>query len=263
MRFLLAGFIALISVSAFSGVRDVGNGGDAIVLEFTTLARQVSKDIQINAQYLFPEFSAEDLETAIASTKVMSVEKTILNGIEKDAINYPGLGLIKINRSRWGARSVSTEKLRALVLHEYLGIMNINDADFIISGRLIDYYLGSKKRINESELAGRIFLTNQEDANTQGLVVITKPGKITFQGIVMGEKFNCSGSYVFNENEQDLKSQLNCGDSNANLILNFWNTDVVDFLRRGLVEADFGFTQIKKLGKQAIEFRKAIDAKHL
>ena len=113
------------------------------------------------------------------------------------------------------------------------------------------------------KIAGRIFLTDQEDATTQGLVVIERPGKITFQGIVMGEMFNCSGSYNFNENEQVLKSQLNCGDSNANLILSLWNTDVVDFLRRGLVEVDLSFTQITKNGNQVTQMRKTIDAKHL
>lgn len=263
MKTLLAAFIALISVSAFAGIRDVGNGGDAIVLEFTTLAGQVSKDIQVDAQYLFPEFSAEDLEIAIKKTTVTSIKKTVLRGIEKDAINYPGLNLIKISRTRWKNRSVSAEKLRALVLHEYLGIMNINDSDFKISGRLIDYYLESKKRISELELTGRMFVTNQEDINTQGLIVIERPGKITFQGIVMGENFNCSGSYNFNVNEQVLKSQLNCVDSSANLKLIFWNTDVVDYLRKGLVEVDFSFEQISKQGEQAIKLRKTIDAKHL
>jgi hypothetical protein len=263
MRALLMGLITFISVSAFAGIRDVGNGGDAIALEFTTLARQVSKDIKIEAQHLFPEFSAEDLESVIESTKVASVDKTILNGVEKDAINYPRLKLIEVSRSRWKSRSVSTEKLRALVLHEYLGIMNINDADYKISGRLIDYYLDSKKRIIESEIDGRIFITDQEDATIQGLVVIERPGRVTFQGIVMGELFNCSGSYHFNENEQVLKSQLNCDESNANLVLNLWNTDVVDYLRGGLVEVDFSFTHISKTGDQVKQMNKTIDAKQL
>lgn len=262
MKLILAIFIATLSLSSMAKIRDVGNGGDAVVLEFKNLARQVSRDISLNADYLFPEFTVEQLDQAIESTKVVSATKTVLRGVEKDAINYPASKLIKVSRSRWKLNSDSIESLQALVLHEYLGIMGVEDSHFKISGRLLSYYQKSKKTIFDYELQGRFFLTDQEDANTQGLITLESSNKITFTGTIAGEQLSCFGEYEFNFNRQVVAAKMSCGDFKGQFMLNFWNTDVVDFLRKGLIQVDLGF--IKSTGDlEEILIQKTIDAKHL
>lgn len=252
--------LSIISFSAMAGIRDIGNGGDAIVLEFTTYAHQVLKDIQVDAYAEFPEFKASDLANAIQKTQVVSLEKTILNGVEKDAINYPTLFKIEVSRSRWLTQTNSPEKVRALVLHEYLGIMNIDDHDYRISGRLIDYYLQFKKRIARLELLGRTYITSQEDASTQGLLNLEN-STLTFNGIIEGVTQKCSGNYIFDYNQQVLKSELNCAGKRTELSLTFWNSDVVDFLRGNLISVGLSFKQSS--GKKQINYNQVIDAKHL
>ncbi len=266
MKIFLMPFIAfsfLFSVPVFAGIRDVGNGGDAIVLEFMNLGRQVAKDIRLEAEQLFPEFAIDELEDALARTKVVSVERALLNGVEKDAINYPRQKLIEVSSTRWLARTRSPEQQQALVFHEYLGIMGVDDGDFSVSGRLLDYYFNTKKRIIDSELVGRIYITDQDDFATQGLIVITTYGQITFTGTVQNQNLSCSGTYKFNGNQQLLDSKLRCGNSTARLEINFWDTDIVDFLRNGLVGVDFSFTQPTSSSGSAIKFKKQIDAKKL
>ena len=107
-----------------------------------------------------------------------------------------------------------------------------------------------------------MFLTAQDNADTQGLLVIEQSDKISFEGIINGESLNCSGTFNFNYNDQYLKSQLQCGDKEASLVVSFWNTDVVDYLRSGLVEIDLTFN-IPNSDSSNTEFRKTIDAKHL
>ena len=257
MKKLIVALFSILSASAFSGVRDIGNGGDAVVLEFKTYAAQVVKDIKNEAFQIFPEFTLVDLEYALERTEVVSVDKTILEGIEKDAINYPTRGLIEISRSRWQLKSNTPDQIRALVLHEYLGIMNIDDGDYKISQRLVEYYRDSKKKLDLSELRGRLFITSQLEASTQGLVTINQ-ATLTFAGLIQGIPQNCLGNYTFDYDQQILSSDVVCDGLNTIIKLNFWNTDVVDFLRRGMIDIYFSFEQASN-----VNYKNYIEAKKL
>jgi len=73
-------------------------------------------------------------EKAITNTHVDSTEgRLFLNGVLKDAINYPTQNKIVFNRLAW--RDLSGERNRFLfVLHEYLGIMGLDDSRYTVSG---------------------------------------------------------------------------------------------------------------------------------
>lgn len=123
MTFLVLGQIA------HAGPRVIGNGGDAYALQFVSFAEKILLYLQ---SARVEGIDVEALGQAIETTKVESTDSVLLlNNIPKDAINYPTEKRIVFNRQRWSAL-MANEKM-ALVLHEYLGILNIEDASYKFS----------------------------------------------------------------------------------------------------------------------------------
>ncbi|MEK2690854.1 hypothetical protein [Bdellovibrio sp. GT3] len=126
---ILVLIMLLLSPLAFAGPRYVGNGGDTYSLQFQVYAEKLNKYLQnSNIEGL----NVILLRDAISSTKVESTnQKLILNGIPKDAINYPAEKRIIFNSNRW-IGFTEDEKL-SLVLHEYLGLIGLEDAKYTYS----------------------------------------------------------------------------------------------------------------------------------
>lgn len=141
MKLITAGWLVIFSLfftNTYAG-DGVGNGGDGLAAEFILTAKdafRILKSKPESAQYL----NLDKLSMAIANTKVISTKDSlILNGIEVDAINYPSQQLIKINRARWlDLRHLNRTRTRFnLVVHEYLGIMGIDDHQYDISESIV------------------------------------------------------------------------------------------------------------------------------
>ena len=115
-----------------------GGGGDAIALEFVSYGKLLA-DSLVRIESLreaVPEVEQAKFAEAVASTRVYSRDQLNLNGMEVDAINYPDSRLILLNRSRWSAYGSYAPKQVALVFHEYLGILRLDDSNYRISTRL-------------------------------------------------------------------------------------------------------------------------------
>jgi hypothetical protein len=141
MKTITVGWFVIMSLfftNSYAG-DGVGNGGDGLAAEFILTAKdafRILKNKPESAQYL----DLDKLSMAIANTKVSSSkEPLILNGIEVDAINYPRRQLIVINRARWLDLRHSNRTLTRfnLVVHEYLGIMGIDDHQYNISESIV------------------------------------------------------------------------------------------------------------------------------
>lgn len=133
--------LALITADLSWGGDESGHGGDSYAAEFTSVAREAVRKLRpVNESDLSP-LDLETLEMVIKETEVYSEEHLFLNGQEVDAINYPHKHLIRINRTRWKAlRNEGTRIGRYnLALHEYLGILGIDDSQYQVSHRLIAY----------------------------------------------------------------------------------------------------------------------------
>lgn len=139
-RCLLAIAFLLIASTpkSYAGGMDAG-GGDAYAAEFSAVAHQL---VQAAQDAVGAGIDATALDEAIAETEVVSKEKVYLNEIEKDAINYPGLKRIELSRQRWDAIRGDVTKRFRLVLHEYLGIMGLDDREYKISS----YFLSNLKK---------------------------------------------------------------------------------------------------------------------
>lgn len=130
---IITWILLLNSLSAVAGVKEVGNGGDVYALQFIAMAEKALLYLQNSES---PDVNLTDLSAAIEATKVEStIQVLILQGVKKDALNFPGERRIIFNSQRWA--SMVTEEKLALVLHEYLGILRIEDASYKISKKLL------------------------------------------------------------------------------------------------------------------------------
>lgn len=129
-------FIATsLSAFAFEEGTDRGNGGDEYSKSFIEYGLDISEALGQNP---IPGVDAKSLQQAVRNTFVNSQENLVLRGNEVDAINYPNPQnpRILVSRSGWD-RLASTPHRRAfLVLHEYLGILGIDDSRYQISSLL-------------------------------------------------------------------------------------------------------------------------------
>lgn len=131
--FLSSGIIGCqkASSNASSGGDTVGNGGSTIEMDFKAAGLRALEQIELNEE----TFKAVDsaLLKAIVDRAEVETTKTelVLKGQRKDAINYPSLNKIVVNESRWMA--LSEHRKTAFALHEYLGLMNVDDSDYQVS----------------------------------------------------------------------------------------------------------------------------------
>lgn len=122
-------------------VQENGNegsgGGSGYAADFTNIGYRAVK--VIDSVPGFPATSAA-FNATVMSTRVEFVDHTLLdpNGFEVDALNFPQRKLIKVNIKRWdGLFSYPVEKYQ-LVVHEYLGIMQIDDSEYRQTYKILD-----------------------------------------------------------------------------------------------------------------------------
>jgi hypothetical protein len=136
----IVNLVIFMSSLAFAGW-DHGNAGDAVASEFILTGRDVLQRVELLFENNKPLFDSANLRTAILATEVVSEDHVLLDGYERDAVNYyPTKSLIKVNRSRWRdlRRSTETKTRLRVVLHEYLWISGVDDTNFKHSEHLIE-----------------------------------------------------------------------------------------------------------------------------
>lgn len=143
MKALLTLMSLILATSSASATKIVGNGGDVAALEFVAVANEVyeylvRRDVQ--------DIKLPELRRSILQAKVESTDKKLsLDGVPKDAINYPSENRIIFNRIRWNEMSEAQKP--ALVLHEYLGLIQVNDASYKYSHQVLAAFGYGKKII--------------------------------------------------------------------------------------------------------------------
>lgn len=114
------------------GSSDSG-GGDAYALEFTLLGYQA---VEIIRDSEVKEVTPGDFLDIIAQTKVMSQERLFLNGAEVDAINTPSQKTIQLSRIRWDDIQNQQQMKFKLVIHEYLGVLGVDDSKYQLTDKI-------------------------------------------------------------------------------------------------------------------------------
>lgn len=113
-----------------SAGNELGNGGDLVAQEFIAAGRKLAEELRRKPDPRIPD--AEKFAAAVEAVKVSTAESLTLHGNEVDAINFPQDQHIDVSRSRW--RESTPGKRASLVLHEYLGVMGVDDGHYQISG---------------------------------------------------------------------------------------------------------------------------------
>lgn len=137
----LLAILFLLGLSTASYAGQEGHGGDMAVSLFLGIAQQNLNCLEQNPQtWLQYPSLLTDLQDAVQRTQVISVEKTLLNGVEVDAINYPNPEnpQILLNRTRWLENGIDIKLRSNLVVHEYLSIAGYEDRLYQISYKLIE-----------------------------------------------------------------------------------------------------------------------------
>lgn len=116
-----------------------GGGGDAYSQEFAKIGLDLETWVasQRNNSDFPSRITPEKFKAAVETTRVESTDDELtLNNVPKDAINYPDEGRIIFNRGRWSKLQTYREKA-ALVFHEYLGIMRVDDKSYQMSSWIL------------------------------------------------------------------------------------------------------------------------------
>ena len=100
--------------------------------EFVSLGRLVAKAVSAK-RVMLGKVRAEQFNNAVETTRVTTIEKTVFEGAEVDAVNYPKKHQVVLNRRRWRSYHNHFRYKLALVLHEYLGILGDSDTHYAIS----------------------------------------------------------------------------------------------------------------------------------
>ncbi len=125
---------------AQQGGSTVGNGGDTIGIEATSVANSIVGALQLSADFrkIFPELSPDETKRAVSETKFRSVDGKLSDssGVEKDAVNFAAPEkLILIQKDAW--KKLDSLQKRRLVFHEVLCLMGLESSDqYPISARL-------------------------------------------------------------------------------------------------------------------------------
>jgi hypothetical protein len=174
--------IGAFATGAFASGRDVGNGGDSYSLQFVKIGHDLESWIASKKGATdFPaELDEKSFVNTVNTTRVESTDEALsLNGIPKDAINYPAEKRIVFNRAAWD--KLKTYQQRAsLVMHEYLGIMGLDDSSYRISS----YFLSFKNAvIHPANCTMRITLDNvSNNVSDQIKQIVKEKGYIDQEG---------------------------------------------------------------------------------
>lgn len=140
MKKLLLLLLSLICAQAHAVGWDHGNAGDSYAAEFIMTAKDLVVHLKTLPGTEIKEFNLTLLVGAIETTTVRSEDNLIYkDGREVEAINDPDQKLIVVNRNIWRTHRADVETIHryTFVLHEYLGIMRVNDEQYKVSGRLV------------------------------------------------------------------------------------------------------------------------------
>jgi hypothetical protein len=153
MKTTLLLIVTLASFAIASTARagnEGGHGGDPYTIEFETLALSLSQGL---ASYetanpaLFSKwhFTAAQWEAARKNTRVVSDETVSLRGHDVDATNDSTQNLIDVSRQRW--REATLRMRLALVLHEYFGIIAVEQDQFDASADFSGFIDDTTKKV--------------------------------------------------------------------------------------------------------------------
>lgn len=135
LRSLAILFSVVTTASRASDGGWISGGGDGVAAEFVSMGYRIQEYLALinkeDGSPLQKQVSEVQFKRAVETTRVETKDRLELNGERKDAINYPELQRVEVARDGWWGLS-EPNKL-ALVFHEYLGILKMDDSNYRIT----------------------------------------------------------------------------------------------------------------------------------
>lgn len=203
---LLAVLLSLFTAtSAFAGW-DSGNAGDPYAAEFIMTGKDLAARLKLAPASELKKLDLARLNETIGATTVRTDETlTFKDGHEVGAINYPDTLMIKLSRTVWRTfrPSTQTNARFTFVLHEYLGIMKIDDKNYKVSSPLIAL-------IDAKEYSPARWWNPLNPVNKISLDMAYKPAGCSLESL----------SFDPSKTEETVKSETKgaCGDSFRKLV---------------------------------------------
>jgi len=178
MRKLVLILVVMSAANAYAVGGTVGNGGDSIAIQFKDIGNTLVAQLRFAEKKNKLPIDPESFKQVVNKSIVESTNnKLVLKGKRKDAINYPSSQRIVIYAPGW--RQLSIQDKRKLVLHEYLGLLKVDDSQYQISSALetvasvetVPYFAGKDEDCldeNHHAKAGEIY-----DARLINVIVIS------------------------------------------------------------------------------------------
>ncbi len=152
-RIILPAFI-LIFASAVQAGRESG-GGNTAAAEFYQLGHRTLVALtQANPIVILERttINLNDLLKALETSKIEFVNENLsLNGVSVQAINYPDQKKILVSQNAWNGLSPSQK--RQLIIHEVLGLLNIEDIHYKVSQTICSTFSGTLELNHENVLS--------------------------------------------------------------------------------------------------------------
>jgi len=140
LLFLMAGpsftLAAPLPPATEAGGDGVGNGGDELTQEFMAALGASIDDYERMGVQFFSRVSPLRLRERLSVVKVEFVEVPLYDNLRqlRSALNFPSSHTIKVNIPRWvRLRSLGADRIKALALHEILGLFGLDVQTFEIS----------------------------------------------------------------------------------------------------------------------------------
>ncbi len=131
--FALSCFSILIATSAYG----IGKGSvSEYTEEFMDTGKAATQMIASVQNFVVTD---KDFKQVVETTKIEFTDDKLISpqGIEVDALNFPSKKLIRVNHTRWYGYYLATENRLRLVIHEYLGILKVDDSKYYWSQYLM------------------------------------------------------------------------------------------------------------------------------
>lgn len=154
----ILGFLSLSSATAALPGHELGNGGDANELEFGMYAYAMYEILSENPA-LLPQVSRPEYRSRLMTASYSVTEEILYDRGAKRrmALNFPERNAIRFNLADWRGLETRPELKIALALHELLGLLGVEVAEYDLSIQVrpyLDRALSTAKNILPFRLAG-------------------------------------------------------------------------------------------------------------
>lgn len=158
MKIVLTIFVFILSTVAFSatiskkkGGFSESYGGDSVIADFKFSTRQVVTKLKEQKIQQYWNIGKDEILEIIDQSNIVCVSNLVLDGVTKNAINYPNEKPQRIELDCDSFRNKTSLNKRLLSVHEFMHLSFIDDSEYKTSWKILDDYNSALFSTDNSE----------------------------------------------------------------------------------------------------------------